>query len=165
MEFGNPNERADVCLFLEGTYPYVPGGVSGWTHDLIREQSHLKFHIVALLPPDAKLKLRYDLPPNVISMTNVFLQRLPKGRHALPTQRDASVLFSVVEQALHELHTNPHISALKHLLDAFGAHKNLGSRVLLDSVDAWNMLLSIYNRTMEDCAFLDFFWSWRALLG
>ena len=27
-------DSADVCLVLEGTYPYVSGGVSAWVHDL-----------------------------------------------------------------------------------------------------------------------------------
>ena len=40
---------ADVCLLLEGTYPYVSGGVSTWVDDLIRAQPHLTFHCVALL--------------------------------------------------------------------------------------------------------------------
>ena len=26
---------ADVCLVVEGTYPYVAGGVSSWLHALI----------------------------------------------------------------------------------------------------------------------------------
>ena len=30
------NEIADVCLILEGTYPFVLGGVSSWVHDLIK---------------------------------------------------------------------------------------------------------------------------------
>ena len=46
---------ADVCLVLEGTYPYVEGGVSSWTHELINRQSHLTFHLVCLLPKDADL--------------------------------------------------------------------------------------------------------------
>ena len=25
----------DVCLILEGTYPYIVGGVSNWTHALL----------------------------------------------------------------------------------------------------------------------------------
>ena len=43
-----PRSDADVCLVLEGAYPFVAGGVSSWTHDLIRAHAHLRFHIVAL---------------------------------------------------------------------------------------------------------------------
>ena len=41
-------QQADVCLLLEGTYPYISGGVSTWTHDLIRSHSDLKFALVSI---------------------------------------------------------------------------------------------------------------------
>ena len=45
----NKQSEADICLILEGTYPYVAGGVSSWTHDLIRAQPDLSFHLLTLL--------------------------------------------------------------------------------------------------------------------
>jgi hypothetical protein len=30
-------------MVLEGTYPFISGGVSSWTHDLLKAQSHLRF--------------------------------------------------------------------------------------------------------------------------
>ena len=42
-------EMVDVCLIIEGAYPYVPGGVSSWVHDLIKAQPELTFHLVALV--------------------------------------------------------------------------------------------------------------------
>ena len=45
----------DVCIILEGTYPYVSGGVAQWTHDLIQQQQHLTFHLVCILPPYAHI--------------------------------------------------------------------------------------------------------------
>lgn len=72
--------RADVCLLMEGSYPYVAGGVSTWTHDLIRSHSDLTFHIVALVADRSARKLAYELPPNVTGLTHVYLQiRRPVG--------------------------------------------------------------------------------------
>ncbi len=157
--------KADICLILEGTYPYVSGGVSAWTHDLIREHKHLTFAIMALVPPNAELKLKYELPENVAGITNVFLQKLPYGSAALPKQ-DAEFLFSALRTALIDLQRQPSPDVLRRILDAFSRYQeHLGQTILLDSIPAWNMLLSMYEATMEDCAFLDFFWSWRALLG
>jgi hypothetical protein len=65
---------------LEGTYPFVSGGVSSWTHDLLRAQNDLRFHLVCLAPPDADLKLRYELPANVLSVTVVAVGKVPE-RH------------------------------------------------------------------------------------
>src|SRR5580692_9654795 len=75
--------KADICLILEGTYPYAMGGVSTWTHELIRTQSHLTFAIVALASADAPAKLLYELPPNVVGLTTLRLQCMPKGKPAL----------------------------------------------------------------------------------
>jgi hypothetical protein len=32
---------ADVCILVEGAYPFVAGGVSSWLHDLLKAQDHL----------------------------------------------------------------------------------------------------------------------------
>ena len=29
-------DKADICLLLEGTFPYVSGGVSSWVNQIIR---------------------------------------------------------------------------------------------------------------------------------
>ena len=71
------SKKADICLILEGTYPYVAGGVSTWTHELIRRQSHLTFHIVSILPPEGEVKQKFELPDNVVGLTNIRLQKLP----------------------------------------------------------------------------------------
>ncbi len=36
---------ADVCLMLEGTYPYVLGGVSAWVDQIIKGLPELKFRV------------------------------------------------------------------------------------------------------------------------
>ena len=84
----NSDKKADICLVLEGTYPYVPGGVSTWTHELIKAQSHLTFHIIALLPPNAKAKIRYKIPKNVLSIKKVFLQKLKDGESNIKIGND-----------------------------------------------------------------------------
>ncbi len=39
---------ATVTLLLEGTYPYVRGGVSSWVHQLIGDLADVNFAIVFL---------------------------------------------------------------------------------------------------------------------
>jgi glycosyltransferase involved in cell wall biosynthesis len=60
----------DVCLILEGTYPYVVGGVSKWTHALIKNLSHLKFSIVHLYD-ERKETMKYPIPENVESIVEI----------------------------------------------------------------------------------------------
>ena len=64
------------------------------------------------------------------------------------------------------MQTHPDLKQLKTILDIFGEYKGqLGSKILLDSDEAWVMILRMYNSTMGDTPFLDYFWTARALLG
>ncbi len=160
------DKNIDICLFLEGTYPYVPGGVSGWTHELIAEQNHLNFHIVALVAPGAELEMRYELPENVVGITNVFLQQLPDNKVFIPAKK-LRKLFTKLEAPLLDIQKNRvTLESLKQVIDALGEYKHqLNADILLNSEHAWQMLLSMYEKSMPDTAFIDYFWSWRALLG
>jgi len=162
----NPNKpKADVCLLLEGTYPYVPGGVSGWVHELIREQSHLLFHILAILPPDASLERRYEVPDNVVGIDNIILHRLPKGKKRLSAKLQKQ-LFLRLESPLLNLQTRARLKDLQKVINLLsGAHDQIGGSVLMNSQEAWVMLLRMYNTTMGNSGFLDYFWTWRALMG
>lgn len=156
---------ADVCLFLEGTYPYVSGGVSRWTHELIRSQPHLTFHLVCILAPDAKLESYYDLPKNVIGVDNVYLQKLPQDSHFLSHSQKRKLLEAIEVPLLNFQHraTLKGLSSILNSLNEFEGQ--LGTEVLLNSLEAWNMVQRMYLSTMGETSFLDYFWSWRGLLG
>ena len=162
---GDPYSKADVCLLLEGTYPYVLGGVSSWTHELIREQNHLDFHIVALLPPDAKVIRKYDVPDNVVSITNVYLQDIAKKKGI--SHYDREELFGDLKKPVSLLYSDESDSdTLAKVIDILSHYKGkIGSETLLNSEEAWNMLLEIYKENMPQSPFIDFFWSFRALLA
>lgn len=158
-------KEADVCLFLEGTYPYLTGGVSTWTHDLIKSQKHLTFAIVSILPLGFKPVKRYEIPDNVISISNVYLQALPRGSSWL-SKKEKEKLFKKLELPLLKLQHSPTIKDLQEIITTL---KELpcavGSSILLDSEEAWKMLLRMYLSTVGDTSFLDFFWSFRSLFG
>lgn len=154
-------DTADICLVLEGTYPYIAGGVSAWVHDLIRAQSHLTFHLLCLLPDAKPRERRYELPPNVRRVQHVYLQELPAGAAWIPgTDR----LLRKVEEPFAALLRGgglPDLAALDAAL-ARDRHR-LGRRLLLNSAAAWRSVLRLYQREMPEGSFLDFFWSWRSM--
>ncbi len=158
--------RTDICLILEGTYPYVSGGVSTWTHELLQAHSDLSFHLVCILPPDDKMKRCYDVPDNVKSVQHIFLQKVPEGARFLPSQK-RRLLFSILEEPLRDLYESPSLEHLEQLLEILQSPEfpPLGSNILLDSHDAWEMLEHMYRTSMPDSCFLDYFWSWRALFS
>lgn len=65
---------ADIGLLLEGTYPYVNGGVSSWVHDIIRAFPEYTFGLCFLgSKPDDYPKMAYMLPANVVHLENHYL--------------------------------------------------------------------------------------------
>src|SRR5690606_8261102 len=67
--------KADVCLIVEGCYPYVAGGVSTWVDWLIKGNPHLTFAIVAIVADSTFRERRYNLPENVIQFDDLPLHQ------------------------------------------------------------------------------------------
>jgi glycosyltransferase involved in cell wall biosynthesis len=155
--------EADVCLVLEGTYPYVTGGVSNWAHDLIRAQRHLTFHLLALVPPGPESPMRFELPENVIGVTRVELQSLPAGSDRV---RGVEALCQAIEQPLLRLTGEGSLDDLAAMLDALGAAgPGIGRAAILDSKPAWALLKRMYERQCPMVSFLDYFWTWRTIVS
>ncbi len=154
-------EPADICLVLEGTYPYVFGGVSKWVHELLEAQSDLSFHLVSLMPPNHRSPLRFEIPKNVVSRKDISLSHLPQR-----SEGASAGWVRKLEPAIRELRSEgrlTHLASVTEILRA--APPGLGSKELLDSRDAWAMLLAMYEREHKDNSFIDFFWSFRAMLS
>ncbi|MEZ5398550.1 MAG: GT4 family glycosyltransferase PelF [Bryobacteraceae bacterium] len=174
-----PQQEADICLILEGTYPYVTGGVSSWVHDLIHSQPGLTFDIVAIIPLGSRTESRYTLPPNVRGVTDIVLQQVPSGdspgrwipERWLPgrSRGFAGALerfFGAVEGPLERLQRGGGLAELAEILGAMAPLRGrLGSLSLLDSEQALALEARLYQRTMPQASFLQHFWGWRALLG
>lgn len=156
---------ADICLILEGTYPFVTGGVSHWVHELIREQNHLRFTLVAIVPQDAELELKYKLPQNVIGLHTVRLAALPDGTgdfSGIDSMHDAlhEPLFKLTREKAF------HLADLERMIQALRPHRQkLGSHALLNHLHAWDDLIALYEANFEEHSFIDFFWSYRAIVG
>lgn len=156
-------EPVDVCLVLEGTYPYVAGGVSSWVHDLVTAQSDLTFHIVSLLPGTEAPERRYEMPDNVRGLNHVFLQQLPVGGRHVGGLRKR---LAAMEEPLRAIQSDGDIFDLKNLLDELAKGRGrYGRRLLMNSRPAWDMLVRMYEKDMPEGSFLDYFWTWRSLLG
>ena len=71
---------ADVCLLLEGTYPFVPGGVSSWVHQIVSSMPDVRFAVVHVSPTPGHYRERvFEVPDNVIDVSETFLTR-PRPR-------------------------------------------------------------------------------------
>ena len=161
----NAIEReADICLILEGTYPYVAGGVSVWVHDLIRAQSDLTFHIISILPDDSDREPRFDVPDNVVSLSHVYIHTLPDGAFLTTgTKR----MFRKLQQPLLDFQSGQaSLETLRLIIDAIQSKRQkLGVRQLLNSPAAWDAIAASYETLFEGQSFIDYFWTWRGLIG
>ena len=153
-------KHTDVCFLLEGTYPYVAGGVSSWVHELIKDHAHLRFSIVAILANKEELIRRYELPANVIDIHHVYLHELPKGRRSWR----ADNLLQDVSPLITAILKEGKLEAFTRLLHTIHGY-NVGSRLMLNSKAAWTLLTQMYEEAMSNTSFLDYFWSWRMLVG
>src|SRR5450432_851599 len=159
----NTDRQADVCLVLEGTYPYVAGGVSTWTHDLLLAQAHLTFHLVCLVPANADLTPRYTVPPNIIGITRIAVGSPPDGAGRL---RDSKRILGRLEEPLLKLQSNGGLAEIRAVLKQLApVRAQLGGRLLLNSPEAWDLLLRMYHSAHRESAFLDYFWTWRTILS
>ncbi|MFQ5342504.1 MAG: GT4 family glycosyltransferase PelF [Anaerolineae bacterium] len=68
---GSRRPVVDVCLILEGTYPYITGGVAAWVQSLLTGLPDLTFAIVHLSAGDNQPgHARYTLPPNLVEIVD-----------------------------------------------------------------------------------------------
>ncbi|WP_247907383.1 GT4 family glycosyltransferase PelF [Streptococcus anginosus] len=70
-----------ICLVLEGSYPYVHGGVSTWMHQYITEMKEHEFIIWVIgANEEKKGAFVYEFPENVVEVHEVFLDSLGSSK-------------------------------------------------------------------------------------
>lgn len=156
------NDKADICLLLEGTYPYVRGGVSSWTHELIKHQSQFNFHIVCIVPDDNNLELQFKLPDNILSVSNIVLREIPINKSA-PSN---NIIKQIQPELLKIINNNADINDFAKVMQTLQKVKSsIGEDYLLNSEDAWQTMEEMYENRFKNSSMLDYFWSWRSIFG
>jgi glycosyltransferase involved in cell wall biosynthesis len=170
--------RADVCLLVEGTYPFVAGGVSSWVHDIILGHPELKFAVLNVgAHPAAYGEPRFQLPQNVVGLHRVFCQesaRPPLDGEARAALReeirrlrsavDARPAPARVLEGLRRLHLtdDPDPEVWRAVLADLAAD-DLGLPELLYGRASFDLLTEIAEQVAAEAPFLDLFWHYRAI--
>ena len=160
----NLSSEADVCLVLEGTYPYVSGGVSSWVHQLIGAMPDLKF-VIWFIGSSSKDKRepKYELPPNVLGMREVFVHDydMPGKEHfSFPSRRKKEVWEKV--KAFHRSIRQGKVGPFEEVFWLTLPHRGILSlEDMFYGKDAWRSLLKLYREVAPEVSFVDFFWTWR----
>ncbi len=153
--------EADVCLIVEGAYPYVVGGVSAWVQDLIRNLPDIRFAIVAIKPGAAPVEHRVPLPPNVVELVEVGLAPEPETPRAVP-DRVAARLADALIRTIAIGGAGP----LDDLIDLLGTLKPVPrpGDVLAHPI-VFHRLQRYYRAVLPSASFHHYFWATRVLLG
>jgi len=162
---------ADVCLVLEGTYPYVKGGVSTWVHDLIGSLPALRFALVHIGPqPGTYRRKFYSLPGNVVTLTDLFCREsrarksdvaaLARAARAACRRHADARLASRVLHGIRRLHLEDQVDS--SLLDDL-ASADLSVDAFLHGRRSFELTTELYERLAPDTSFLDFFWHFRSM--
>ncbi|MDP3439172.1 MAG: GT4 family glycosyltransferase PelF, partial [Azonexus sp.] len=167
MSFPTASE-ADIALLLEGTFPYVSGGVSSWVNQMIHAYPEYRFAIVFLgSRREDYTTFKYELPTNVVHFEEHFLYDDITTHERPPPRQGDEAAFSLASR-LHEkfIPGCPRTEAL----DAFKevAHAMLpGGKLNLDdflhSECSWEILCDRYRRFCTDPSFVDYFWTVRIM--
>lgn len=94
----------DICLVLEGTYPYHTGGVSVWVDAIVSGMPDLTFSIVHLYYGRKPHERRYAVPDNVREIVDVSLNA-PCGESPLSIELDTLASQVPAARLYHPLST------------------------------------------------------------
>jgi hypothetical protein len=148
MTFPTATE-ADIALLLEGTFPYVSGGVSSWVNQIIRAYPEYRFAIVFLgSRREDYSQQKYELPTNVVHFEEHFLYdnlHNPQKPSARAGDREAfAISADMHEKFLRGGSTAEAKQAFKEVARAMLPGRPLVRRLLLDrahhvpaAVDCW----------------------------
>jgi glycosyltransferase involved in cell wall biosynthesis len=163
-----------VCLLVEGTYPYVPGGVSSWVHDIILGHPDLTFAVLNIGSyPGSYGEPRFRLPENVVGLHKVFCQEerappldgaaraaLAEHIRVIRARADGRQRPSRMLSAFRRMHLDE--EATPALL-ADLASGDLDVAELLHGQASFALLTEMAERLAPDAPFLDLFWHFRAM--
>ncbi|MSU49656.1 MAG: DUF3492 domain-containing protein [Opitutus sp.] len=160
---------ADVCLLLEGTYPYVQGGVSSWVHQIVTELPEVTFALFFLgSTREQATKKRYTPPANVVSITEVFLfERLPVEEMAPAPLRsnDRAMIYATLRKFYFAPDAAQRMDAFWAVVDALDVLERAGGKFtfgnLVHDEAAWELLTEICAKHAPEESFIDFFWAAR----
>ena len=150
-----------ICLFCEGSYPYIVGGVSSWVHTLIKAMPEHTFTIVTLYPYEKERgTFKYDLPENVVGIREFFLDTLGNERGTY--RRSYKHSTRDIEQIENLLSGEP--VAWTEFFEFFHRNKDRNAQDFLKSKVFYDAILTAYNRVCPNAALSDYFWTIRSMI-
>ncbi|MDP2370292.1 GT4 family glycosyltransferase PelF [Rhodoferax sp.] len=158
-------DSVDVLLLLEGTFPFVAGGVSSWVNQIIRGFPEIRFGAIFLgSRPEDYGDMRYSLPDNLVHLETTYLFENHGNPPVMPVKAPPGTMAEV--KRMHGLFEtdlkHPDCAHLfSNLMDEAGPDGQITHEVFLYSKEAWDFIKRSYRRRSTDPSFVDYFWTIR----
>lgn len=159
-------ERADIGLLLEGTYPYVSGGVSSWVHQIIRGFPEYTFALIFIgSRPEDYTGLKYILPDNVVHLEHHYIFSSQEAPPVQAMEGDATTFEQLGK--LHEAFRTPLAVPWSGLFADLAKELHPGGKLPHDAFlygrRSWDFVRERYRRYCADPSFIDYFWTVRIM--
>jgi glycosyltransferase involved in cell wall biosynthesis len=155
----------DITLLVEGTYPYVTGGVSSWIHQILCAFPHYKFGIIFLgSRPCDYGEPRYALPDNLVHLESHFLFTYESPESDIKNPADQERILKDIIDIHDKFKTMADGNITTIIADL---HRQLFSKEGLThdqfifSKAAWDYITQKYDKAAPNISFIEYFWSVR----
>ncbi|MEE8324626.1 MAG: GT4 family glycosyltransferase PelF [Candidatus Humimicrobiaceae bacterium] len=149
-----------ICMLFEGSYPHVTGGVSTWAQILIKNISHHKFFLYTISAESSfQGKFKYELPDNIISVQEIFLDKILEGKGNYGKRFHLPVR---TRESLRSLITGNDID-WEPILEMIKRKTIKNSLDFFMSMDFFDILRDAYTEKYSKVPFTDFFWTIRSM--
>jgi len=170
--------QVDVCLLLEGTYPFVRGGVSSWVHQLVTGLPELSFSLIFIGGRRGDYgEARYQLPSNVRGLETHYLEDACRG--CVPRRVNVSHERLNDARGLHDYLKLKTTGAAQTPRDVLGGLERAVDGMLttleernglciddfLFGSGSWEYMREAHLAGDDTASFVDYFWTLRLMHG
>ena len=162
----NSGRPADIGLLLEGTFPFVSGGVSSWVNQIIKGFPELSFALVFIGGArENYAEPRYPLPENVTHLETHYLMDVKSAAKPKRSSGDAELYAQVAK--LHESLRRPGhehlVENLSGMVHELGTSNQLDLETFLYSKASWDLISESYSQFCTEPSFVNYFWTVRMM--
>lgn len=158
-------KTADIALLLEGSYPFVVGGVSQWMQKVIENFPQYKFAVIFFgsTPKDYPKGLLYELPDNVVHFEEHYLfveddVVEEQKKNVEDGQSNKGVAFNLLQDFLKQ--QDESVTKKFRGLDFYiNAKSGMDYMDFFHSKYSWRFIIDNYERYCTDPSFIDYFWN------
>lgn len=146
-----------IGMVVEGSYPFVSGGVASWVQMIIQQFPEHEFTIFAIVPTmKTKEEYQYEIPSNVKEIIVIPLQSVEKGQKIKTNLTEEEV------QALQKWFTFQANDTTA--LNILGNKHKLGTLYsFFESPEFYQIVKESYLYEKSSGSFLNYFWMWRSM--